>query len=202
MASDLSIDAMTALLTAGAHRPLVIDTSTADDSPGSGAAEVPSVAAGPPATMAFTHLDHALQTAAVLRQSHPDDIELQVAGLVHDIGHLVEGGTDPTHAEDGASAVRAALGERVSGLVGLHVQAKRYLVAEQADYALAPDSVVSLALQGGPMTPAEMAAFAALPLADDACALRLADESGKVDGLEVPGLDAWVPFLRRLAARA
>ena len=34
-------------------------------------------------------LDHGLQTAAVLRATHPDDLELQVAGLVHDLGHIL-----------------------------------------------------------------------------------------------------------------
>lgn len=32
--------------------------------------------------------DHALQTAALLRRSHPADKELQVAGLVHGIGRI------------------------------------------------------------------------------------------------------------------
>ena len=38
--------------------------------------------------------DHALQTAALLRRGHPSDKELQVAGLVHDIGHLLRPGDD------------------------------------------------------------------------------------------------------------
>jgi len=67
--------------------------------------------------MSFTHLDHALQTASVLRAQFPDDPELAVAGLVHDIGHLIEGVGDAEHAVAGAAAVRVALGERV-GRVG------------------------------------------------------------------------------------
>ena len=152
--------------------------------------------------MPFTHLDHALQTAAVLRHRVPDDSELAVAGLVHDIGHLLPGVGDAEHAEAGAAAVRAALGERVAGLVGLHVEAKRYLVARQSTYAgaLAADSVASLALQGGPMTIDEQASFARLPLAQDALLLRRADESGKVDGLVVPGLEEWMKTVRGLQA--
>ncbi|MFE4722392.1 inositol oxygenase family protein [Streptomyces sp. NPDC056728] len=38
--------------------------------------------------------DHALQTAALLRRGHPSDKELQLAGLVHDIGHLLRPGDD------------------------------------------------------------------------------------------------------------
>ena len=33
-------------------------------------------------------LDHCLQCAELLKASHPDDLELQVAGLVHDLGWL------------------------------------------------------------------------------------------------------------------
>ena len=150
--------------------------------------------------MPFTHLDHALQTAAVLRQEFPDDIELAVAGLVHDIGHLLPGVDDAEHAEAGAEAVRAALGERVAGPVGLHVEAKRYLVARQGDYAevLAPDSVASLALQGGPMSAEEQRDFERLPHARRALDLRRADERGKVDGLEVAGLGEWMEVVRAL----
>ncbi len=154
--------------------------------------------------MPFSHLDHALQTAAVLRSEVPDDLELAVAGLVHDIGHLLVGVDDAEHAGAGAAAMREALGERVAELVGLHVEAKRYLVACLDAYGgtLAADSVASLALQGGPMSAAEQAAFERLPDAQDALTLRRADEGGKVDGLVVVGLTEWVPLLRRVSASA
>ena len=152
--------------------------------------------------MPFTHLDHALRTAAVLRQEFPDDIELAVAGLVHDIGHLLPGVGDAEHAEVGAESVRVALGERVAGPVGLHVEAKRYLVARQEAYAqeLASDSVASLALQGGPMSAEEQQYFERLPHARRALDLRRADERGKVDGLEVAGLGEWMELVRALYA--
>jgi predicted HD phosphohydrolase len=165
-----------------------------------------AAAAGQPVTAGASHsqLDHALQTAAVLRREAPGDDELAVAGLVHDIGHLLAGVGDAEHATAGAAAVRAALGERVAGLVGLHVEAKRYLVGSVGSYGgeLAPDSVASLAQQGGPMTPREQSEFAALPRAADAVRLRRADENGKVDGLHVGGLEQWVAILRRVTPRA
>jgi predicted HD phosphohydrolase len=166
------------------------------------AGDVPSGQGDTHGEMPFSHLDHALQTAAVLRQQVPDDEELAVAGLVHDIGHLLVGVGDAEHAEAGASAVRETLGERVAELVGLHVEAKRYLVARHGAYgeSLAADSVASLALQGGPMSPAEQAAFEQLPHFADAVVLRRADESGKVDGLVVADLAEWMPIVRRLAA--
>ncbi len=127
-----------------------------------------------------------------------------MAGLVHDVGHLLSGVDDAQHAEAGAAAVRGALGERVAGLVGLHVAAKRYLVARQDTYGgtLAPDSVTSLALQGGPLHPLEQRSFERLPYAQDVLLLRRADEGGKVDGLVVLGLSDWMPIVRRVATAA
>ncbi len=151
-----------------------------------------------------SQLDHALQTAALLERSYPDDVELAVAGLVHDVGHLLPGGTDEAHAVDGADAVRGALGARVAGIVGLHVEAKRYLVGVERDYdgELSADSVVSLRRQGGSLGAAEADAFARLPLAGDAVTLRRADDHGKAEGLVVRPLEWWVPRLHALSDRA
>jgi predicted HD phosphohydrolase len=186
----LTIDDIERLLASGADRPVEVAETGTD---GSG---TPS-----PGEMPFTHLDHALQTAAVLRHDFPDDVELAVAGLVHDIGHLLPGVGDAEHAEVGGEAVRAALGEGVAGPVGLHVEAKRYLVARQSAYGerLAADSVASLGLQGGPMSTDEQRAFERLPHARRALDLRRADERGKVDGLEVAGLGEWMERVRALS---
>jgi predicted HD phosphohydrolase len=177
--SDLDVDGIVAVLETGAGFPL---------SPG-----VP-----------VTQLDHALQTAALLDHLHPGDDELVAAGLVHDIGHLLPGGTDEAHATDAARAVRRALGERVAATVGLHVAAKRCLVATDAAYGgvLTNDSVVSLGRQGGAMTEDEAADFLALPWASDAVTLRRADDSGKVEGLVVRDLASWIPLLQHVTRRA
>jgi predicted HD phosphohydrolase len=148
-----------------------------------------------------TQLEHALQTGALLRRECPDDVELAVAGLVHDVGQLLPGARDETHDVDGANAVRAALGERVAGVVALHVEAKRYLVATDSNYEalLAGDSIVSLGRQGGALTAEETAAFLARPWAADAITLRRADDRGKVEGLGVDPLASWVPLLRHVS---
>ena len=150
-----------------------------------------------------SQLDHTLQTAALLAHLHPGDDELAAAGLVHDIGHLLPGGTDEAHANDGARAVRRALGERVAGMVGLHVAAKRYLVATEGSYGgvLTADSLVSLGRQGGTMDEDEAASFLARPWAVDAVTLRRADDSGKVEGVVVGDLAGWAPLLRELSRR-
>lgn len=151
-----------------------------------------------------SQLDHALQTAALLERDFPDDLELVAAGLVHDLGHMLDGGSDETHAEDAADAVRQALGERVAGIVALHVAAKRYLVATEDTYGgvLSGDSVVSLGRQGGAMTEEEVVTFAELPWAADAVTLRRADDSAKVEGLAVRDLAHWVPILEQLSTQA
>jgi predicted HD phosphohydrolase len=176
---DLDVDAMLGVLAHGADHLL---------SPG-----VP-----------VSQLDHALQTAALLAHLYPDDDELATAGLVHDIGHLLPAGSDETHADDAAVAVRRALGERVAGIVGLHIEAKRFLVATEDGYGgvLTTDSVVSLQRQGGAMGEGDAAAFLAQPWAADAVTLRRADDSGKVEGLEVRELAAWAPLLHAVSRRA
>ena len=185
----LTIDDIERLLVSGADRPVEVAEMAGPE------AGVGTVLSG---EMPFTHLEHALQTAAVLREAFPYDIELAVAGLVHDIGHLLPGVGDAEHADAGADAVRAALGDGVAGPVGLHVEAKRYLVARQGAYSddLAPDSVASLALQGGPMSAEEQQAFERLPQAQRALELRRADERGKVDGIVVAGLGEWMEIVR------
>jgi predicted HD phosphohydrolase len=184
---ELSIDEIVLLLEDGAQHLV----------------EVPDVGDGGRA-LSHTHLEHALQTAAVLRSWVPGDDELVVAGLVHDLGQLLPGAGDARHAEAGAAAVRGALGERVAELVRLHVPAKRYLVSAEAGYGsdLAPDSVASLALQGGPMSAEERSAFETEIWAADALTLRRADESGKVEGLKVEELATWIPVLREVHAHA
>ncbi len=150
-------------------------------------------------------LEHGLQCAHVLTGRAPDDVELQVAGLVHDLGHVVVP-NDPTapvaHGEIGAAYVRPLLGDRVAQLTALHVPAKRYLVATDPAYGrrLSDGSTVSLAMQGGAMSKEEVKAFEANSHGADAASLRRADEAAKVIGRTVPNLDAWVPALVAIAA--
>src|SRR5207247_10325159 len=79
-------------------------------------------------------LAHALQCAAVLREQHPDDIELAVAGLVHDIADIAYPNDHADHDRRGAELVGPLLGARVARLVGAHVIAKRYLVTTDPAY--------------------------------------------------------------------
>ena len=146
-------------------------------------------------------LDHGLQCAALLAAEHPDDLELQVAGLVHDIGHRLSPGASAAHGVIAADAVRSLLGDRVAALVELHVPAKRYLVTVEPSYrdALSDGSTMSLARQGGDLSRDERAALDANPHLADALAIRRCDERAKVVGLAVDGLERWRPVVERVA---
>ncbi len=150
-------------------------------------------------TAGLSELDHGLQCAFELAQRYPDDPELLMAGLVHDIGHRL--GPDDRHGVLGAEEVRLVWGDRVAGLVEAHVPAKRYLVTADASYGarLSAQSTHTLGVQGGTFTPDEVRSFLSSPYASDAVALRRADDAAKVPGREVPPLAHWVPVLEGLA---
>jgi predicted HD phosphohydrolase len=147
----------------------------------------------------LTELDHGLQCAYRLACRRPRDIELQLTGLVHDVGHQF--GPDDRHGELGGDLVRPLLGHRVAALVEAHVPAKRYLVATDAGYTtrLSPVSTATLAVQGGPLAETDASAFRALRCFEDAIELRRADDDAKVPGREVPGLERWIEPLGELA---
>jgi predicted HD phosphohydrolase len=150
-----------------------------------------------------TLLEHGLQCAALLAWQRPDDVELQVAGLLHDIGHTLVPGDVDGHGRHAAAYLEPILGSRVADLVALHVPAKRWLVTTDPAYTaqLSAGSLATLALQGATMTPAECAAFEASPWFDDAVVLRRADEGAKVGGLDVGALDRWRPVVESLRRR-
>jgi predicted HD phosphohydrolase len=148
-------------------------------------------------------LAHHLQCAALLAEDAPGDVELQVAGLVHDVASSMDPRPAGDHAAIGAELVRGLFGDRVADLVGGHVDAKRYLVTVDPGYraVLSEGSTATLALQGEQLTPAEFDAFERAPLRDDWVALRRADDRAKVPGAAVPGLDRWRAVLDGLASR-
>jgi len=86
---------------------------------------------------------------------------------------------------------------QVTEPVRLHMPAKRYLCAVEPDYfaKLSPDSVRSLALQGGPMSPEAVAAFRALPHHAAALQLPRFDEGAKVKGLKTPEVAHFMPYV-------
>jgi len=159
---------------------------------------------GPYGLHDVTQRQHALQ-AAWLAERDGHGPALVVAALLHDVGHLVhdlgeapaEQGIDDRHEERGLAWLARHFGPEVAEPVRLHVAAKRYLCATEADYfgKLSPDSVLSLSLQGGPMSAEEAAAFRASPHAEAAVTLRRYDERAKVKDLETPGVAHFLPYV-------
>lgn len=154
----------------------------------------------------INQLQHALQ-AATLAEANGEAPAFVLAAMLHDVGHMIhklgenpaEEGIDDHHEILGAKWLARRFPEAVSEPVRLHVEAKRYLCAVDPDYfgRLAPDSVLSLKLQGGPMSEEEAAAFRGKPYADDALRLRLLDEEAKDPEMETPPVSH---FLRHLPA--
>ena len=151
---------------------------------------------------------HALQAAhfAMGADAAPP---LIVAALLHDIGHLVvdvpddleDWTEDARHEETGAKWLQERFAAAVFEPVRLHVPAKRYLCATDPRYAskLSPASVVTLQLQGGPMSPAEIAGFEAERHHLDAVRVRRWDDLGKVEGLETLNLEDYRGLIEELA---
>jgi len=149
---------------------------------------------------------HALQAAREAVRAGADD-ELILAAALHDIGRarsVRAGYPGLPHEAAGGAFAREHFSERVAWAIEQHVPAKRYLVATDPTYRaqLSPASIASLKVQGEAFTPAETAAFAAHPWADEATALRRWDDAAKIPG--DPGLpleDVLAAFDRFTAAR-
>jgi predicted HD phosphohydrolase len=83
--------------------------------------------------------------------------------------------------------------EEILEPVRLHVAAKRYLCWKERSYiqGLSASSLLSLQLQGGPMSDLEAAAFEALPHYHAAVQVRRYDDMGKVPGMKTATLDSY-----------
>jgi phosphonate degradation associated HDIG domain protein len=147
---------------------------------------------------AVSQTEHALQAAELAEREGAAD-NLVVAALLHDVGHLLDGqdedladrGLDGRHEEAGCAWLAAHFGPMVTEPIRLHVAAKRYLCAVDPGYlaGLSSSSRLSLSLQGGPMEAEECVNFESNPLYHDAVRLRRWDDTAKVPGLTVPGLE-------------
>ena len=142
-----------------------------------------------------TTLEHSLQAAYFAQESRAADA-LVLAALLHDIGHLIDSAppdfagwqSDARHEVSGSNWLAQRFGPEVSEPVRLHVPAKRYLCATDPSFLtqLSAASVRTLALQGGPMSAREAAAFRLEPYYPAAIQLRHFDDRGKVAGLRIP----------------
>lgn len=146
-------------------------------------------------------LAHALQCGARLRMQYPEDAELAVAGLVHDIADISRPGDHRDHSHVGARLVQPLLGPRVAHLVGAHVAAKRYLVATDPSYRaqLSARSIETLAVQGEALDDNEVRRMAAMPDLDAVLALRRSDDAAKDPDAQPPALETWPVLVAQVA---
>jgi len=159
---------------------------------------------------AVTMSQHMEQTAACAIADDAAD-DLVIAALLHDIGHFIgehpidalEKGDDNYHEEVGANYLQNYFAPSISEPVRLHVSAKRYLCATDADYLgrLSDASINSLKVQGGPMNAAEVKTFEANPHHLAAVKLRRYDDDGKVAGLTINPVTSYRQTLESLVVR-
>lgn len=133
-------------------------------------------------------IEHALQ-CATLAERAGDPPEIVIAAFLHDVGHMVhrdaaaalDAGEDDLHETLGAKWLARWFGPEVTEPIAMHVDAKRFLCAREAGYheGLSPVSQRSLAIQGGPMSDDEAAAFERRGHADGAVRVRRWDDLGK-----------------------
>ena len=146
-------------------------------------------------------LSHALQCGENLRADYPDDPELAVAGLLHDISDIVDPHDHRDHDVRGAEIVAPVFGERVGHLVASHVVAKRFLVATDPEYRaqLSDRSIETLAAQGDALDELAIARLSHDPDIDAILALRRADEAAKDPAARVSDLESWRSVLEEVA---
>ena len=158
---------------------------------------------GEPVTMA----EHMLQGAQFAENAGEPEIII-VAALLHDIGHFTsEFGSftmddveDRHHEEAGAAVLERFFPTLVTDCVRYHVAAKRYLCAARPEYfrRLSEASVLSLKLQGGPMSPAEVAAFEKNPNVKEIVKVRHYDDAGKRTDMKTQTFSYYAPMVQRV----
>ena len=149
--------------------------------------------------------EHMLQSAYVAQRADASK-SLVAATLLHDIGYFarvrnVVTDQHKTHDEAGAAFLSEHFPPEVTEPIRLHVQAKRYLVAKDANYMdnLSEASIYTLNLQGGPMNDTEIAEFEANPHYRDALRIREWDDSGKdKDSRRILAFEQFRPLLESL----
>jgi predicted HD phosphohydrolase len=147
-----------------------------------------------------SQLEHALQTAQQAVDAPGSEEEI-IAALLHDIGHIwpdddsVVTGVGVVEHDRIGSEVLLGLGfsEGVAQIVAGHVAAKRYLVANDEEYAskLSEVSVESLRLQGGPMSAEESDLFSQAPWSGEKVRVRVWDDRAKTPGAPVALLETY-----------
>ena len=154
---------------------------------------------------AVSQLEHGLQ-CATLAQNRGESAPLVTACLLHDLGHLLHDlgedaatrGVDDRHEYRAMGFLKRIFSDAVTEPIRLHVNAKRYLCAVDANYwqNLSPASKQSLELQGGIFSPEESQQFIQQPYAAAAVKLRVWDDLAKQPGYPTPALGDFISTIQ------
>lgn len=137
----------------------------------------------------ITQLEHALSSAYEAEKDNPNDKELIIACLLHDIGHQLNGDDlyylnenlgKINHEKIGSEYLnKLGFSERICSMVENHVNAKRYICSTNRNYKLSSASSKTLCLQGGLMSENELKQFENHIYFNDFIKLRKYDDLGK-----------------------
>ena len=154
----------------------------------------------------ISQFEHALQAADRALAVGCDE-SVVLAALLHDIGHLIapkapqmDGLGTLQHETIGAQFLNnMGFSAHITTLVAAHVDAKRYLCAQNPQYfkCLSPASKGTLEWQGGPMSPEECETFKQWSYFEDALRLRSFDEQAKKTDYTSPNLELYQRMIER-----
>lgn len=142
---------------------------------------------GEPVTQAV----HGIQTALRIKELGGGK-NLQFAGLIHDIGHILTKPSDPSFVIDDNHEYTAfewlkhhQFPDIICYPIRNHVAAKRFMCSTEWGYyeSLSPASKTSFRLQGGFMSMEEKRSFYQQPYFKESLMLRKADDQAKRVGL-------------------
>lgn len=155
-------------------------------------------------------IEHCLE-AAHLAENAKESSSLVVAALLHDIGHLIHNlpqdignrGIDSKHEDLACEWLSSYFSPEITEPIRLHVAAKRYLCHVDPSYLrqLSPASMLSLSLQGGPLVDDAAEDFVRSPYSRHALLIRRWDDSAKIPGLDVPGLQHYRSLVESTVGR-
>lgn len=154
-----------------------------------------------------TQLQHAEQCGTLaLERGFGEEVAL--AAFLHDIGHFIADEENrpehsaygyPEHDQLGANyLIQLGFSNKISELVGQHVQVKRYLALTRKNYLenLSHASTFTLKQQGGPMSTAEADNYATTPHLKEIIQLRDIDDSGKLPEKTCQPLNFWLKLAK------
>ena len=152
-----------------------------------------------------TQLEHSLQCAELAARSNARDTTI-IGALLHDFGHFLQSEfagsgeylvDDLKHEIVAAEFMDGLFPESVIAPVRYHVLAKRYLCSVDRSYhdQLSPASQHSLQLQGGLLSPSEVADLGANPNLETILQIRRWDDLAKRSNHVSPPLEAYTNTL-------